>query len=360
MLTQKQLLSVAINAIAVKMFITFPGTMFKVAGNSVWLASLLVTMIAAGVFALTRRLYPARENIITLSEKAFGSTGRVITGVLVFITLFINLLPIVREFPEIIKLVLLQKTYVEIITTALVIALIFSASLGITAVVRVIEIFIPISGLVFLAFLLMLLPNTHINYILPFLGNGIKSIMIGGLSIMSIFTDVLTLNILIPKAQALDCYRKSGTRGIIIGGIVATLIFLFYGLCYVYPASAHFLVPIYQLERLINLSTFFSRLEALYRFVWSIMILLYLSVELGILSEVWCETFRLPHSKPLIAPIMLTLTGFSWLPKTLEAMIGWEIVINRYIYIPALLLPLGVAIMYKIKMFHVKHPKEKL
>lgn len=353
MITRKQLTSVAITAFVTKMLITFPTTVFRLSGNAAWLVGIYVTLVAVGVFALIRRVYTVNSNVITLAEKTGGKSLRIVIGLVVFVTLAANAVGLMRIFPEIIKLVLLQKTYIEIISAAFVIALIFSAACGIEGIVRVIEMFIPIAGIIFGAFLLMIIPQVHIDYIFPIFGNGTKAIFIDGLSALSIFTDILMLNILIPRTKELENYKKSGTRGIIIGGICSVLIFLAYGVCYVYPATGDFVVPIYQMERLINLSDFFSRLESLFRFVWSIIILLYSSLYVAVLSEVWAQTFQLPHSKPLIAPITISLAGISIIPQSLGDMVIWETVINKWVYIPALTLPLLAIGLYK--MFHVKH-----
>ena len=353
MITQKQLTSVAITAFVTKMLVTFPTMIFRLCGNAAWLAGIYVTLVAVGIFALTRRVYKTDANVITLAEKTGGTLLRIVTGLAVFIVLGLNAIGLMRIFPEIIKLVLLQKTYAEIIGTAFAITLLFCASCGVEGIARVIEIFIPIGGIVFVGFILMIIPQVHIDYLFPILGNGIKSIFIDGLSALSIFTDILMLNILIPCTKDLESYKKSATRGIVIGGICAVLIFLAYGVCYVYPASGEFVIPIYQMERLINLSDFFSRLESLFRFVWSIMILLYSSLYIAVLSEVWAQTFRLPHSKPLIAPVIITLVGFAIIPQSLGDMVEIEEVIHKWIYIPAFLIPLAIAGVYKL--FHVKH-----
>lgn len=355
MITQKQLTSVAIIAFVTKMLVTFPTTIFKFCGNAAWLAGIYATFVAVGVFAIIRRFYTVNANVITVAEKTGGAFLRIITGLTVFAVLGLNVISLMRTFPEIIKLVLLQKTYVEVIGVAFAVTLLFCASCGVEGIVRVIEIFIPIGGIVFAGFFLMIMPQVHTDYLFPVLGNGAKSIFTDGLSVLGIFTDILMLNVLIPRTKELDNYKKSGTNGIIIGGICAVLIFLAYGMCYVYPASGEFVIPIYQMERLINLSDFFSRLESLFRFVWSIILLLYSSLYIAVLSEVWAQTFRLSHSKPLIAPIIITLIGVSVVPPSLGDMVALEAVLNRYIYIPAFVLPLLIAGSYK--MFHVKHKR---
>lgn len=360
MLTNKQLSSVIINAIVVKMLVTFPRSIFAYCGNSAWLAMVYVTAVAFGLFSVIHRLYRTDKNVIGLAERVGGTVLRIITGILVFLVLSLNFVSIIRVFPEIIRLVLLQKTYVEIIGTVFVLVVIFGASCGIGAIARVHQIFLPVAGIVFLAFLIMLVPDLHFGYILPILGNGIKSIAVSGLSAMSVFSDLLVLNILIPKMKSVESYRKSGNKAILAGGVCSVLIFLFYGLCYAYPVSKEFIIPVYQLERLINLSDFFSRLEALFQFIWSISILLYSAMYAAVLAQVWGETFNLHHKKPLIAPAVIMLVGFALLPNSLNDMITVESVINRWIYIGAFLIPIIIGVLFKLKNVSRETKGEKI
>ncbi len=350
MLTNKQLSAMIINAIIVKMIMTFPRDMFVYCGNSAWLAGVYATAVAYGLFAVTKKLYTTKDNVIGLADKVGGATLRIITGVAVFAVLAVNFIDIIRVFPEIIRLVLLQKTYVEIIGTLFVVTIIFGAWCGIEAIARVHVIFLPIAGVAFVGFLVCLIGDIHGQNLLPILGNGIKPILSDGLCGLSVFADLLLLNILIPYMKETDSFRKSGTKSVIIGGICSVLIFLVYGLCYVYPASSEFIVPVYQLERLVNLSDFFSRLEALFQFIWSISILLYSTLYLAVLSEVWRESFALHHTKPLIAPIVIMLVGICVIPVSLNEVIYYEGIINKWLYIPAFAIPIAIGVL-----FHVKH-----
>ena len=353
MLTSKQLSSVMINAIVVKMIMTFPRDLFVYCGNSAWLAGIYATVIAFGLFFAIQKLYTTKDNVIGFADKLGGTALRIITGLAVFAVLAINFVDILRVFPEIIRLVLLQKTYVEIIGTVFVVTIIFGSWCGIEAIARVHQIFLPIAGIVFLGFLISLVGDIHGKNLFPILGNGIKPLFADGLRGLSLFSDLLLLNILIPYIKDVESFRKSGAKSILIGGGCAVLIFLAYGLCYVYPASAEFIVSVYQLERLVNLSDFFSRLEALFQFIWSISILLYSALYLAVLSEVWRESFGLHHTKPLVAPIVIMLVGLCGLPLSLNDMIYWEGIINKWLYIPAFAIPIIIGILYKL--FHVKH-----
>ncbi len=345
MITRKQLTAMMINAIVVKMLITFPTALFEYCGNAAWLAVIYATAVAYGLFCVIRRVHITKASVIGVAEKIGGLPLKIAVGTAVFLVLSLNILSIIRTFPEIIRLVLLQKTYVEIIGTVFVLAIIFGASCGIEAIARVHEFFLPVAGVVLFAFIIMLLPDFEPKNILPFFGEGIYDILTKGSSCMYVFTDVLALNILIPYTKDLDSYKKSGSRAIIIGGACCFLILLAYGMCYVYPASANFIIPVYQLERLINLSDFFSRLEALFQFIWSISILLYTVMHITVLSKVWKETFNLRHSKPLIAPISIMLVGAAIIPKALDNMIRWERWIAAWIFIPAFLIPVIIGIV---------------
>ncbi len=349
MLTNKQLSSITINAILVKMIMTFPRDLFTYCANAAWLGAIYATAVALGLFSITKKLYRTRDNVISAADKVGGAPLRIITGLLVFIVLAINFVDIIRVFPEIIRLVLLQKTYVEIIGTVFIFTIILGAWCGIESIARVHRIFLPIASIVFIAFIICLLGDFHAQNLLPIFGKGIKPIFIEGLRSVSLFADLLLLNILIPYMKETEAFRKAGTKSILIGGGCSIVIFLAYGLCYVYPASSEFIVPIYQLERLVNLSDFFSRLEALFQFIWSISILLYSTLYLAVLAEVWRESFDLKHTKPLVAPIIIMLAGVCSLPTSLNDMIYYEGIINKWLYVPAFLIPIVIGIMFHVK-----------
>lgn len=352
MVTNKQLSSIIINAIIVKMLLSFPRNIFVYCANSAWLAAIYSTAIAFGLFSILKKLYRTKDNVIGMADKVGGTTLRIITGLSVFVVIALGFISTLRVFPEVIRLVLLQKTYVEIISTVFVVATIFVAWCGIGAIARVHQFFLPIAGIIFGVFIIMLIPDIHGQNLLPIFGTGIKSITTDGLACISLFSDLLMLNVLIPEMKEADSYRKAGSRAIIIGGTCSIIIFFAYGLCYVYPVSSEFIIPVYQLERLINLSDFFSRLEAVFQFIWSISIMLYSALYLAVLVEIWGQTFGLHHKKPLAAPIIIALVGVCEIPNSLNETILYDGIVNKWIYIPAFAIPLIIGVL-----FHVKHQK---
>lgn len=347
-LSNKQLTAITANAITVKMLITYPRALFALSGSAAWINVVYCTLLCALIFFAAVSVYGTGGSVIELSHKLGGKAAGALTSVFVFMVMGAGLVSLIRIYPEMIKLSLLQNTYTEIIILAFAAALVLGARFGIEAAARAHAVFIPLAAAAFVIFILLLIPSFDINNIFPILGKGAHGLFIKGIPTLSVFSDLLMLNILIPYMKNGNAYKTAGTRAIWIGGLCAFLITAAYGLCYVFPVSEEFLAPIYQLERLIHLSDFFSRFEAVFQFIWSVSVLLYGSIYLAVMAEVWREGFGLRHSKPLVLPTAAILTLAALIPNSLNDMTVWEYKINRWLYIPALGIPILAGIINKI------------
>ena len=100
------------------------------------------------------------------------------------------------------------------------------------------------------------------------------------------------------------------------------------------------MIPVYQLARVIHISSFFSRFEAIFQFVWSILILLYSATYVYALCYVFGITFNLKHHKPLVFPITLISGTIAMIPGSLIDLIHIEKTENIIVYPVAFLLPI--------------------
>ncbi len=316
MLRKKELTSIIINAIHTKMLLTYPRSVILNSGNAAWIQLLYNFAVALVIFFVTITAYRGKRGLIELADILGGKALRIVTGVLIAVILTLNFVSIIRIFPETVKIVLLQDARLELITAIFVIAIIIGAYAGIESIARVHYLFLPIAGVMLFVFLIMLLPYYDMDNIMPIFGNGAKSIFLSGFNSISLFSDMLLLYVLVPYAQNLDEVKQSGTKGILIGGGVSVIIILAYCLTHPYPVSGEFMVPVYQMARMIHLSSFFSRFEPFFQFVWTILILLYSSLYVYVISCVWQTTFRLKYEKPLIIPIALICCEIAMLPES--------------------------------------------
>lgn len=340
MLQRKKLTGLIISAIVVKMLLTYPRDIVLNSGNAAWLQMLYTFLLAVVIFLVTAAWYRGKRNVIEVAEQCGGKILKIITGIIVFIVLASNIVSTVRIFPETIKTILLQDTRVELILLAFAIVTIMGAYMGVESIATVNFLFLPIAGVVMIAFLLLLLPYYQFDNLFPILGNGAKSVFFTGTNSISVFSDIILLNIYLPYMDNYIDYKKGGIKAILIGGVVAVLITLSYCSAYPYPESKNFIFPVYQLTRIIHLSSFFSRFETFFQFMWSILVLLYAAFYVYSMCYVWQITFNLKTHKPLIVPVVITLFTAALIPNSVMNFINNETMIYYIVYPFALLLPL--------------------
>lgn len=349
MLKKKELTSILINAIHTKMLLTYPRAVVMNSGNAAWIQLLYNFVVASALFFITITIYRGKKSVIEIAEAFGGRTLRIITGVVIFAALTLNFVNVIRIFPETIKIVLLQDARLEFITAIFILAIILGAYAGIESIARIHYLFLPIAAVMFLVFITMLLPYYDFDNIMPILGNGARSIFMSGFNSISLFSDMLLLYVLIPNTQNLDEAKQSGTKAILIGGGVSVIIILAYCLTHPYPVSGEFTVPVYQMARMIHLSSFFSRFEPFFQFVWTILILLYASLYIYVISYVWQITFSLKSEKPMIIPIALICYAIAMLPESIISGIKAQQVMNNLVYPAAFAVPLIFAVLSRVK-----------
>lgn len=338
MLSEKFITPLMINLIFVKVLITYPKAVVENSGNAAWMQILYNTLAALLFFCAVMRLYNRKKNVIEIAEINGGKVLRIVVGIIVTLILIINAAPIVRIFPESVKVVLLREMNTEIIVVIIAAAAAVGAYLGLEAVGRVNRIFLPIAAVIFIGLIILLIPKYNLNNIMPLFGNGIKNIFISGISTLSLFSDLLILNLLIPYSKNLDVIKKSGKKAILISGIAASLVTAAYCLSFSYPTSEDFIMPAYQMTRLINISNFLSRFEAFFEFVWTILTLMYASVYLYMICYSIQITLSLKYIQPLILPVTVILFFVSLVPPSIMKMIEWDSYIGGFSYIPVFLL----------------------
>lgn len=305
-LNTRELSSVLINLITVKMLFTYPRYLVERLENGAWIAVGVWGIVAVGIFLLTEHLYlkTGKISVLSQAEVIGGRLFKAVTGAGVICLMMLNIAPMVRAFPEAIKTALLQDTSMLTIVTILSVGVFVGASFGIEPLSRVASIFLPIACAFFVFFFLTLMPHYKITNLFPF---SIGKVTLGGGSALSVYADIFVLNLLLPYAKDIKAVKKSGLTALLVGGVVGFLILFAYCLTYLYPLSAKFIVPMYQLARNLKIGTYFQRFESIFEFIWSISIFIYTSVYIFIMCDTFRQSFGLRAYRPLVFPILMIL-----------------------------------------------------
>lgn len=305
-LKTRELSSIIINLIMVKMLFTYPRFLVVRCKNGAWIPIIVFGAVVFGIFYLTQWLYmkTGRISILSQAEAIGGKALKIIVGLFTIALLAADTAPMVRAFPEAVKTALLQNSGMMLIVTMMTIGLVVGTYNGIEALGRVASIFLPVAWFFLIGFLIILIPNFNVNNLFPL---SITESITKGPSALSIFSDIIVINFLLPYCNNMQTVKKAGMTAIIAGGLISVIITATYCLVYPYPTSSEFIVPMYQLARIVTIGTYFQRLEAVFEFVWSISMFLYASVYLFVICDIFRRIFDLKHYKPIVFPAVIIL-----------------------------------------------------
>ena len=360
-LEKKELTCTFINLIVVKMFFTYPRIMVINSGNAAWIQMIFVSLVSFGLFLLVNHFNKTSEmeNIFDISEKIGGNILRIIVGIIVLFILIINLAINIRTFPESIRTVLLPNTPTKIIMLLFILSISIGAYMGIYSICRIHSLFMPIVAFVMIVFLLMLIPDINVNNIFPIAGTGTYNVFVKGMRSISVFADMMLIYIILPFCKNKRDAKKSVSYAFLISGIASAIMLLIYILIYPYPISKEFIIPIYQLARIVNIGSYFQRFEAFFEFAWSIAMMLYASFYLFVICYTFTEVFKTKYYKQVIIPIVLLAAALGFIPTNFVTFLDDGYIASRIFY-PMLYLISGViGILYTIKFRKRERRKQK-
>lgn len=345
----KELTTILINAFCIRLFFTFPKKVVIISGNAGWINIIFVSLIVFGLFFLTTVAYKrcGTLSILEMSEKLGGQPLKSIVGLCVIAVLFLGLSGTLRSYLEMVKMVLLPNTPIEIILGIFAIVIGLTAYAGLESIARIHSIFVPFVLGILGVFFIFLFPHIKTTNIFPFLGKGTYNLFVRGIENIDLFDDFLILNLLLPYIKNSDQAKRAGMRAITISSIVAFFVVLFYCLVYPYPSSEKFLVPIYQLTRLVGIGDFFQRFEAFFEFVWSFSVFLYSGLYTLTICLVLKDTFNLKYEKPLIPTVISIITILSFTSYSMQEIVFNYWYLSLFIILVSFGLPILIPAVYK-------------
>ena len=343
---EKEMTLLLVNLLSIKTIFAFPRTLFEAAGNAAWIELIFIALFAWIMLELSFLTYKisGRKSIIELSWQVGGNALKSAVSLLVIAVMAISVITETRMFAESVKLVLLPKTDMEYIMILLAVAVFIGQKRSLSAIATVNAVFFPIC-LLFLIFIVVFTFNRYdINNMFPILAGGTKSIFSGGMKNISCFGDLIVLNLLLPRAKDISIPKRCGRKALLIASMTMLFICLSYALCYPYPLSKEYLLPVYQLSKMIRAGEYFQRFEAFFEFVWEISQLLYVSIYLFLICETAAKGFDLSDRKAVsyvvIVIVTIIISEKISIIKVLEITRLLNLVAAPFAYLLPLIIPL--------------------
>lgn len=347
-INEKEMKFLITNLLVTKVLFTFPRGLFRNSGNAAWIQVLYMGLIAWLVLEVSFRLYrfSGNRSVIQLAECVGKKPLKIAVCLIILAVIGVYITTGMRAFSESVKMILLPKTEIEYILLLFIAAASIGAFCGISALALINAMFFLFFTAAVAILVIALVPYFKLNNIFPVFGTGAKQIFISGLNDLSIFSDILVLNLLMPYCKDMNVIKKGGRNAIFLATAISAALVLAYGLCYPYPASKEYLMAAYQLSRMVKAGEYFQRFEAFFEFVWSLTQLLYMSIYIWVICDVIKNSFGLTNSKRLIPCVTAAAGWIAFCTGSIGEMLKISNTLRRCTYPIPYLLPVIMSLLY--------------
>lgn len=193
------------------------------------------------------------------------------------------------------------------------IIIVFAAYLGIEVFARSVEILFPIFLLIFIIFIICISPQINIENIMPVYETDSKSLIVGTLNFMSVFSFPLAVLLMFfPSGVNVQKAAQKGYYiGTLVGGIVLILIIALSTLVLGSTNTSIKTFPSYALAQRISIGNFFQRVEIIMAVMWIISIYIrtfiyFYATVLGL-----GQILKIKDPRPLILPLGLCMVALA-------------------------------------------------
>jgi spore germination protein KB len=312
-----------------------PAITASTAKRDLWISPMWASIVGFITVYIAYKLnqYYPKKTIIEFSEDILGRTLGKIVG-FVFILFFLhNTGIVIREFGEFIVGTFLSSTPISVIMGAMVLVCAFNVRGGVEVMGRSAQIFVPIVTLLYLAVIILLIPNFKINNMLPIMEHGLKPSIMGSLVPQAWFSEFILISFLLPCLSD----REKGLKWGMISVLVVTLFMVISNLSTFFvfgDLTSSFVYPVMVAFRYISLADFFEHLESLAMMIWVGGTFVKISVFYYVIVTGTAQWLKLSNYRPLTLPIGFLLVLMSmWLAPSLQQLIHFITTISPFYFV---------------------------
>lgn len=294
--------------------LVIPSTLAVEAKQDAWISGLIgliAGILVISLCSMAGRLYPH----LTLVESIQKILGKWIGSIVALMFLAYPLFSIaayLREVGDFMVTDMMPETPVQAILILGISIIAMATSLGIEVIARTAEIFFPWVIVLFLIFVVFLLPLIEIDNLKPILENGFKPVLSGSLSFTAFtFMELVIFLMIFPNVNHANKIHKGLIRGALLGGIVLFILMIISILVLGADLTARNIYPSYSLAKKVHIGTFLERVEAIIAIMWILttyckITLYFYAFNLGL-----AQLLRLKEYRVLILPSAMTMIALA-------------------------------------------------
>lgn len=291
-----------------KVLLTIPTLLVAEGFSASWLIPLGSATIAAAAIlpglALMKR-FPGRS-LAGAAEEAVGPIAGRAAGLVLAAFLAADAALVLRQFSDAFGIVILPRTPIPVITLVLVLAAVYSAYTGLESIGRLSMFLVPWLLVFYALAQTGRVQDLSFARLMPFWGPGPGNLAVQALEHTGLYSELLTLLILIPYLRKPAVGRALAFW--VIGLTAAVMILVQVSVLAAFDVLGHdqLLYPVIHLAHLVRLGRLDVSVEPLIVLLWIFIAAVKVSVVLWTLGTHLAETLRLPQFKPLL-PIVAVI-----------------------------------------------------
>jgi spore germination protein KB len=300
-ISPRQIIMITITFIVSTSILLLPGAE---AGKDAWLATMLGLipgLITVTSLAILAKKFPQK----TVGQYVETILGKYL-GKLIMATILLYLISLtalsLRDLGQFTSAVILPATPLYVIIFTATMVGIYGARRGLEPIVRVNEIFLPILLLSVFFIMVLSYPNMDKNNLLPILDNGIVPVIKASIEPADWLGESILLAMVIPFISQKDKIIKISLLGVLLAGLLLTVVALLTIAVYSDVAS-NLSYPFLNVVRLITIGRTIERLELLIVPIWILAVYIKTSFLLYITAEASSQWLNFGHYKAHTIPL---------------------------------------------------------
>jgi spore germination protein KB len=291
-----------------------PPSLIQSSQHDGWISGLIGVAFGIGVILLYLRLikaYPG-ESLFSIFNKIYGRVAGKAVSSLYLVFIFLLTCEVVSNMGDFMTTQIMIETPKEYIHLLFMLPIIYGVIKGLEVIGRSAEVIYP-TFLILLALLIVfIIPEGQFRNLEPVLGEGLKPVLNGSFSILTVpYLELFILMMISPHVSEKKEVGKSFIIGGLIGGMILVITTFLILIVLGYSFSSLVPFPTYVLAKKINIADFLQRVEIIAAAVW--IISLFFKVIICFYSTVTGlgELLGFQNKKLLTYPIGVCVFYFS-------------------------------------------------
>ncbi|KLU63476.1 spore germination protein YndE [Peptococcaceae bacterium CEB3] len=310
----KQAILLMMSTVLPTAILTVPAVTVKFAQQDAWLSLLVALSVALIIALLIVNLglrFPGKTLFVYPEEILGKIVGKIICGL--YIGYFLQLgSAVVREFSLFLGATIMPNTPIVVFTILIIAVAAYAVRNGLEVLSRFNQLFIPLSGLLVIMFLLSS-KEMNLTRVLPIFDTGLVPVLKGAAYPLNWLGLIVTMGVMLPYLNKPRRAYRVAVIATLLNGLFLLASIMGALLLFGPHLTANWLYPTYDAVRVICLDHVVERFESIILVMWLLggfvkLGVFYYGAVLG--SAQW---FVLEDYRPLVIPVGVILGALSFL-----------------------------------------------